>query len=456
MYNFSSPTTAFTEYPDGSSYHLPERMKFRGKLTPMDIKVFEPMRQKAGPSACSVNNGGCSHLCLSAPVGHTCSCATGIKLLDNRTCADGYDQLLLLAKRYELIQISLDTPDYTETVIPFDINMDMMPEEFSSVAIDYDPIDGFVYWSDQIHGIFRSRLNGSDVDHIVSEEINHPDGLAVDFLGRNIFWIDTGNDRIEVAKLDGSSRKILISRDLDEPRDIALDPVNGFMYWSDWGESSRIERAWLDGSHRSVIVSDEVGWPNGIAVDVDLQHLYFCDAKRDKIEMVNTDGSGRRVIIEESLHHPFGLSVLGDYIYWTDWEQNSVERANKLTGKDNRVLLINNENLMSVETVNTKPNPNWTNACVKNNGGCSHLCLANPNGRVCDCPNGYEITEPNGVKCVVPDSFLLYTRKSEIGRVSITTPNHNGYILPIKGMFLDSFYLRIVKIYYPWFYLFRK
>jgi low density lipoprotein receptor-related protein 5/6 len=101
---------------------------------------------------------------------------------------------------------------------------------------------------------------------------------------------------------------------------------------------------------------------------------------------------------------------------------------------DPQVLLINNDNLMSVETVNTKPNPKWTNACAKANGGCSHLCLVTPAGRVCDCPNGYEITGQNGVKCVVPEAFLLYTRKSEIGRVSITTPNHNGYILPIKGL----------------------
>ena len=434
-YNISQPSLATAEFADGSLYHSPERMKFRGKLTPMDIKVFEPMRQKAGPSGCSVKNGGCSHLCLAAPGGYTCSCPTGVKLLNNRTCADGYDQLLLLAKRFELIHISLDTPDLTETVIPFDLNLDFIPdsEEFSSVAIDYDPVEEFVFWSDQLHGIFRSRLNGSDVQLIVNEDVSQPDGVVVDWIARNIFWVDAGNDRIEVAKMDGSSRKILISRDLDEPRDIALDPVNGWMYWSDWGENAQIERAWMDGTHRAVIVAEDVGWPNGIAIDVDLQHLYFCDAKRDRIEMVNVDGSGRRIIVGENLLHPFGLSVLGDYIYWTDWERNSVERADKLTGKDSTVLLNNNENLMSVETVNTKPNPKWSNKCSKNNGGCSHLCLAVPQGRICDCPNGLEISEANGLKCVVPEAFMVYTRKSEIGRVSINAPNHSGYILPIKG-----------------------
>jgi low density lipoprotein receptor-related protein 5/6 len=105
-----------------------------------------------------------------------------------RNCFIKSIQLLLLAKRFEIIQISLDTPDFTETVIPFDLNLDFAPVEFSSVAIDYDPVDKFVYWSDQLHGIFRSLLNGSSVEHIVAEDISHPDGVAVDWIGRNIFW----------------------------------------------------------------------------------------------------------------------------------------------------------------------------------------------------------------------------------------------------------------------------
>ena len=69
--------------------------------------------------------------------------------------------------------------------------------------------------------------------NVVSEEVEQPDGVAVDWIAGNLFWSDTGTDRIEVSKLDGSSRKVLISRGLDEPRDIALDPIHGWMYWSD-------------------------------------------------------------------------------------------------------------------------------------------------------------------------------------------------------------------------------
>ena len=112
-----------------------------------------------------------------------------------------------------------------------------------------------MYWTDQSKGIFRTGLDGTGVINVVAEDVDQPDGVAVDPIAGNLFWTDTGTDRIEVSKLDGSSRKVLVSRGLDEPRDIALDPVGGWMYWSDWGEEAKIERAWMDGSHRQVIVN---------------------------------------------------------------------------------------------------------------------------------------------------------------------------------------------------------
>lgn len=48
------------------------------------------------------------------------------------------------------------------------------------------------------------------------------DGLAVDAVGRKIYWTDTGTNRIEVANLDGSMRKVLVWQNLDSPRAIAV------------------------------------------------------------------------------------------------------------------------------------------------------------------------------------------------------------------------------------------
>lgn len=42
----------------------------------------------------------------------------------------------------------------------------------------------------------------------MSTEVLNPDGIAVDWIARNLYWTDTGPDRIEVAKLNGTSRKV--------------------------------------------------------------------------------------------------------------------------------------------------------------------------------------------------------------------------------------------------------
>ena len=43
-----------------------------------------------------------------------------------------------------------------------------------------------------------------------------------------------------------------------------------------------------------------------------------------------------------------------------------------------------------------------TNNCSKNNGGCTHLCLARPVGHVCACPNAPDDTPCITGECLLP------------------------------------------------------
>ena len=419
-------------------------------LTLKDIKVFEPMRQKSVESPCQFNNGDCSHLCLAADnaQGYSCSCPRGIRLVDKFNCADGHQEILVLALRNGIQKISLDTPDFSDIIVPIHQDKQEDAKKTNIVAVDYDPLENKIYWTatnnnGHLPGISSVYPNGTGRQLIIDQDIDHPDGLAIDYLGRNLFFTDTTTDRIEVSKLDGTNRKVLISHGLDEPRDITLDLVFGYMYWSDWGVDAKIERAWLDGSHRTTIITENITWPNGIALDVTEQRIYWCDAKWNQIESANVDGTDRKILINELLAHPFGLTILGDYFYWTDWEDLLLERAEKYTGQDRRVLAAHLQDLMSVKATETQIQPiqvsqeaclrscmelenfgvcpcaeeNSQNLC-ENNGGCSHLCLVTPMGKQCSCPNGQEIG-PDQYTCHVPEAYMLFTSFGSINRASI-------------------------------------
>ena len=144
------------------------------------------------------------------------------------------------------------------------------------------------------------------------------------------------------------------------------------------------------------------------------------------------DGSDRREVITENLPHLFGFSLLGDYLYWTDWQRRSIDRAHKVTGGEREIIMEQLPNVMGLKAVR-RGVPPGSNGCAKNNGGCSQLCLIRPNDKyICACQVGYELTEDMKT-CTVPEAFLLFTRKDKIGRTSIEN-SRNDYIIPIAGI----------------------
>jgi low density lipoprotein receptor-related protein 5/6 len=75
--------------------------------------------------------------------------------------------------------------------------------------------------------IMASDFDGSNQEEFIKGNISTPDGIAVDWIANNIYWTDTGTDKIEVAKLTGKYRKVIISSGLDEPRALCLFPKKG-------------------------------------------------------------------------------------------------------------------------------------------------------------------------------------------------------------------------------------
>ncbi|XP_033640186.1 low-density lipoprotein receptor-related protein 2-like isoform X3 [Asterias rubens] len=194
------------------------------------------------------------------------------------------------------------------------------------VAIDYDPVDGMVYWTDVQHGsISRSLLDGSSYVVLLTG-LQTPDGLTLDLVDRVMYWTDTGSDLIEKATMDGLDRTVVLNltdstRNEVQPRAIVVDSVDGIMFWTDWGSSPKIERANTDGTSRRVLVDSGLLWPNGLALDVAGGRLYWCDAGLNTVESVDFEGGNRLLHANVSSHdiHPFDIWYYRDRLFWTDW-----------------------------------------------------------------------------------------------------------------------------------------
>lgn len=63
------------------------------------------------------------------------------------------------------------------------------------------------------------------------------------------------------------------------------------------------------------------------------------------------DGTKRRTLLEDKLPHIFGFTLLGDFIYWTDWQRRSIERVHKV--KASRDVIVDQlPDLMGLKAVN--------------------------------------------------------------------------------------------------------
>ncbi|XP_048455802.1 uncharacterized protein nid2a isoform X1 [Rhincodon typus] len=194
------------------------------------------------------------------------------------------------------------------------------------IGIDYDCRDKMVYWTD-VSGrtINRASLEpGAEPETIINSDLISPEGLTIDYLHRNMFWTDSGLDKIEVAKMDGSERRVLVDTDLVNPRAIAVDSLNGNLYWTDWNrEAPKIETSRVDGTNRRVLVKNDIGLPNGLTFDPFSLQLCWADAGTKDLECIFSDGTGRHVV-QRGLNYPFSIVAYANHFYYTDWRRDGI------------------------------------------------------------------------------------------------------------------------------------
>lgn len=277
---------------------------------------------------------------------YKCTCYEGYQLADDGfTCksTDKTPPLLIFSNRHEVRAVEL--PSLAARALISSLK--------NTIALDWrrDPASGAVslYWTDVVDdNIYRGTVVGaalSGIEVVVQQGLSTAEGLAVDWLGGNLYWVESSLHQIEVARLDGRHRRTLLAGDMDSPRALAVDPNEGLLFWSDWEAAApRIERCSAAGRRRRAVVRVDAltdgAWPNGISLDHRPRRLYWIDARSDSIHTTDYDGGDYREVLRghAALSHPFAITVFEGHVYWTDWSSNSVVRANKWNGSDVAVV----------------------------------------------------------------------------------------------------------------------
>lgn len=142
------------------------------------------------------------------------------------------------------------------------------------------------------------------------------------------------------------------------------------------------------------------------------------------------------VVLAQDIPHIFAMTLFEEYIYWTDWETKSINRAHKTLGINKTMLISTLHRPMDIHIYHPYRQPEgktwllstttcifmyvlvlvWSapvllcvhfpcylvagHPCQINNGGCSNLCLLSPGGGYkCACPTNFYLAA-DGKQCL--------------------------------------------------------
>uniref|UniRef100_A0A1I7WGY1 EGF-like domain-containing protein n=1 Tax=Heterorhabditis bacteriophora TaxID=37862 RepID=A0A1I7WGY1_HETBA len=413
--------------------------------------AFSLLSDLGKPYYLSTCEGMCEQICSLRPdgSGYTCACHTGYILMnDGRSCEKGdpcsfgncsqhciphghnrhcycdigfemsLDGFIF---RFSCIAVDVQRPFilFTDRVNINQINHELLPSRpvlsdlHNAVAFDYlyhieDKIS--LFWTDVDLGVIQTviyhlylRLSLQVFKQITlkaSLVLSKPrtiyrataEGLAVDWITSNVYWVDSNFDDIEVILLDGSMHATVVSGDMVNPRALALDPSSGYMFWTDWeGAHPRIERATLSGNGRKILykfrgVGDS---PLGLTCDIVARRIYWVDvesayshilvvlfmfimvSRREldvicfsrrwySIHTITYDGRDHVEVVGKYVLDPLSIDIFENYIYWTDrWHKHIGRVSLYIENLDWRVSYScnkwNGTQINTIEKTSTRP-----------------------------------------------------------------------------------------------------
>ncbi|XP_065693645.2 uncharacterized protein [Patagioenas fasciata] len=332
-----------------------------------------------------LGEGVCSQMCLNAPGSYSCGCLPGYLLEpDGHVCKlTGPEPMLLVAMQSEVLSYGLRS-GREEVLLTAD-------KDRVVFSLDYDLVERKIFWMDLATESIRWQdLNLGKKGTLVKGV--RSDCIAVDWLGRNLYWTDGAAGQVLATRLEAAWRgtpeyTVVMDGDLDRPHSLVLQPLTGLLYWSEVGSHPRLMEATMDGSRRHVLLAQELGWPTALALDLPTWRIFWLDEKLGSVGSARLDGTSVKVLHLHCVRSPFAAAVCEGQLYWSDRKPWSVQQVNKTTGKNRTVVLKRRGQPHGLQVMHPALRPMAPNPCAAR--GCSHLCLLSTRHTgQCRCPTG--------------------------------------------------------------------
>ncbi|KAJ7402336.1 low-density lipoprotein receptor-related protein 1B-like protein [Pitangus sulphuratus] len=281
--------------------------------------------------------GACSQTCLNAPGSYSCGCLPGYLLEpDGHVCKlTGAEPVLLVAVQSEVLAYGLRS-GHKEVLLTTD-------KDRVVFSLDYDLVERKVFWMDLATESIRWQDLSSGKKGTLVKGVKS-DCIAVDWLGRNLYWTDGAAGQVLATRLGAAWQGIpeytvVMDGDLDQPHSLVVQPLAGLLYWSEVGSHPRLMESTMDGSRRHVLLAQGLGWPTALALDLPTQRIFWLDEKLGSVSSARLDGTSVKVLKLGWVRSPFAAAVCEGQLYWSERKTWSVQQVDKASGKNRTTLL---------------------------------------------------------------------------------------------------------------------
>ncbi|XP_022800387.1 protocadherin Fat 4-like [Stylophora pistillata] len=192
--------------------------------------------------------------------------------------------------------------------------------------------------------IRRVNLDGTGYDYVV-RGLTNVVGLDFDIKTQMIYWSDVGVKKIQRVHindgLDPMKIEDIIAEDLGIPEDVAVDWTGRKLFWTD-ANKKIISVVNLDGTQRKALIATGHDKPRAIVLDPADDKVYWTDWGNEPkvVRAKMSDGTHKEVLVNSGIVWPNGLTL--DYadkmLYWADANTDKIEKS-QLDGQHRRVLI---------------------------------------------------------------------------------------------------------------------